>query len=155
MAPANLGRWLEGVYLELAPVLLDSGADFPAAAAAMLAIVAGVGENTKVSIDLGADPLTASVGEREAPSLDDVLSVAASVAGGSGVRTITVDGPAFHGRGANAAWELAGVIGAATDYLRLLTGTGVGMGISDALRQISNRVPIENFADDDRFVKRG
>ncbi|MEX0579933.1 MAG: methylmalonyl-CoA mutase small subunit [Mycobacterium sp.] len=148
VAPANLGRWLEGVYLELAPVLLDSGADFPAAAAAMLAIVAGVGENTTVSIDLGADPLTASVGEREAPSLDDVLVVAASAAGGSGVRTITVDGPAFHGRGANAAWELAGVIGAATDYLRLLTGTGVGMGVSDALRQISFRL----VADADQFM---
>lgn len=148
VAPANLRRWLEGVYLELAPVLLDSGADFPAAAAAMLAIVAGVGENTTVSIDLGADPLTASVGERAAPSLDDVLSVAASVAGRSGVRTITVDGPAFHDRGANAAWELAGVIGAATDYLRLLTGTGVGMGISDALRQISFRL----VADADQFM---
>lgn len=146
--PADLGRWLAGVYLELAPVLLDSGADFPAAAEAMLAIVAEAGANTTVSIDLGADPLTASVGERPAPSLDDVLCVAASVAAGSGVRTITVDGPAFHDRGANAAWELAGVIGAATDYLRLLTGTGVGIGISDALRQISFRL----VADADQFM---
>jgi len=146
--PADLGRWLAGVYLELAPVLLDSGADFPAVAEAMLAIVAEAGANTTVSIDLGADPLTASVGERAAPSLDDVLCVAASVAAGSGVRTITVDGPAFHDRGANAAWELAGVIGAATDYLRLLTGTGVGIGISDALRQISFRL----VADADQFM---
>ena len=59
-----------------------------------------------------------------------------------------MDGPAFHGRGANAAWELAGVIGAATDYLRLLTGTGVGMGISDALRQISFLL----VADADQFM---
>ena len=146
VAPADLARWLEGVYLELAPVLLDSGADFSAAAEAMLALVAGAGESATLSIDLGADPLTAALSHRPAPTVSEVLAVAASVAGRSGVRTITVDGAAFHDCGSNAAWELAGVIGAATDYLRLETGAGVD--VAQALHQISFRL----VADDDQFM---
>ena len=41
VAAADVDRLLEGVYLDLAPVLLDAGADLPAAADAMLALVAG------------------------------------------------------------------------------------------------------------------
>lgn len=135
IAPTDLDRWLEGVYLELAPVLLDAGAEFAAAAEAMLALVAGAGDRTTLSIDLGADPLTASLSGRTCPTVAEVLATTAAVSGTPGVRTITVDGPAFHDRGANAAWELAGVIGAGTDYLRLQTGSGVD--VAHALRQIS------------------
>ena len=72
--------------------------------------------------------------------------VAANVAGTAGVRAITVDGPAFHNRGANAAWELAGALGAAVDYVRALVDAGID--VADALRQISFRL----VADDDQFV---
>ena len=146
VAPGDLARWLEGVYLELAPVLLDAGADFAAAAQVMLALVAGADDSSTVSIDLGADPLTAALSGRNAPTVAEVLAVAAAVAGKVGVRTITVDGPAFNDRGANASWELASVIGAATDYLRLQTGAGIEL--TAALRQISFRLA----ADDDQFM---
>ncbi|MBJ7399436.1 methylmalonyl-CoA mutase small subunit [Mycolicibacterium sp.] len=146
VAPGDLARWLEGVYLELAPVLLDAGADFAAAAEVMLALVAGADNSRTVSIDLGADPLTAALSGRNAPTVAEVLAVAATVAGKPGVRTITVDGPAFNDRGANASWELAGVIGAATDYLRLQTGSGIEL--TAALRQISFRLA----ADADQFM---
>ena len=148
IAPGQLDRWLEGVYLELAPVLLDAGSDFPAAAHAMLALVAGADDDKRaaMSIDLGADPLTATFSGCSAPTVEDVLAVATSVAGRGGVRTITVDGPAFHTRGAGAAWELAGAVGAAIDYLRLLTAAGVTA--VDALHQISFRLA----ADDDQFM---
>jgi len=146
VAPGDLARWLEGVYLELAPVLLDAGADFAAATQALLALVAGADDSSNLSIDLGADPLTAVLSGRNAPTVADVLAVAATVTGKPGVRTITVDGPAFNDRGANAAWELAGVIGAATDYLRLQTG--VGIELTAALRQISFRLA----ADGDQFM---
>jgi methylmalonyl-CoA mutase len=99
-----------------------------------------------MSIDLGADPLTAPLSGLPAPAVDDVLAVAAALAGRPGVRAITVDGPAFHNRGANAAWELAGVIAAATDYLRLLADAGVEIG--EALSLISFRL----VADDDQFM---
>lgn len=146
VAPADLGTWLTGVYLELAPILLDAGSGFRAAAEAMLALVAASGGSATVSIDLGADPLTAPISGRGAPSVDDVIAVAAAVAGNRGVRTITIDGTAFNDRGACAAWELAGAIAAATDYLRLQTGAGIG--VSDAMRGISFRL----VADADQFM---
>lgn len=145
---ADLDRWLEGVYLELAPIVIDAGAEFRSAAEAILALVGGADEATRaaMSIDLGADPLTADLADRSAPDLDDVLAVAGGLAGRPGVRTITLDGPAFHNRGANAGWELAGVIAAATDYLRLLAEAGIG--VPDALAQISFRL----VANDDQFM---
>ncbi len=146
--PGDLPRWLDGVYLELAPVLINAGAHFRAVAEPTLALVAGSDESSRarMSIDLGADPLTAPLSGLAAPAVDDVISVAAALAGRSGIRAITVDGPAFHNRGANAAWELAGVIAAATDYLRLLADAGVEVGA--ALPLISFRLA----ADDDQFM---
>lgn len=151
IAPGELGRLLEGVYLELAPVMLDAGADFTSAAEAMLALIAGADDATAaaMSIDLGADPLTAQLWgkpQSDTAPIDDVIAVAASVGGRPGVRAITVDGPAFCDHGANAAWELAGVIGAAAEYLRMLTGAG--LDVPTALGHISFRLA----ADDDQFM---
>jgi methylmalonyl-CoA mutase len=148
IAAADLDRWLAGVYLELAPILVDAGAQFRAAADSLLALVAGADDATRaqMSIDLGADPLTAQFSGRPTAAAADVLELAGALAGRPGVRAITVDGPAFHNRGANASWELAGVVGAATDYLRLLTDAGIEIG--EALPLISFRL----VADDDQFM---
>lgn len=148
VAPGQLDRWLEGVYLELAPVLLDAGVHFPVAAQAVLALVAGADDarRASMSIDLGADPLTAVLSGTDTSTVEEVLAVATAVAAKRGVRTITIDGPAFHNRGAGAAWELAGVICAALDYLRLQTAAGIAA--VDALHQISFRLA----ADDDQFM---
>lgn len=148
VAPADVDRLLEGVYLELAPVIVDAGADFVSAAEAVLAVVAGAdeGRRAEMSIDLGADPLTEPLSGLGAPAVEDVVRIATELAGKPGVRAITVDGAAFHNRGANAAWELAGAIGAAVEYVRLLAGAGAD--IAHALRQISFRL----VADDDQFL---
>ncbi len=148
VAPEQLDRLLEGVYLSMAPVILDAGADYPAACGAMLALVAEVepDQRTTLSIDLGADPLTAALSDRPAPAIEEVVAVASRVAADHGVRAITVDGPAFHNLGANATWELAGSVAAAVAYLRVLTESGLPVG--QALRQISFRLA----ADDDQFM---
>ena len=148
VAPEELDELLEGVYLSMAPVILDAGADYSAACDAMLALVAEVepDQRATLSIDLGADPLTAALSDRPAPAIEDVVAVATRVAGDRGVRAITVDGPAFHNLGANATWELAGSIAAAVAYLRVLTESGIPVG--QALRQISFRLA----ADDDQFM---
>ena len=151
LAAVDLPRVLEGVYLELAPLLLDAGADFRAAAEVLLELIAGAEAAQAVpAIDFGADPLTAPLAKRAAPSVDDVLAVAVAAAatgsGRLGVRTVTVDGRAFHNLGASAGWELAGVISAGAEYLRLLIGSG--LTVADALRQISFRLA----ADDDQFM---
>jgi methylmalonyl-CoA mutase len=145
----ELDRLLDGVFLDLVPVVLDAGADYTAASDAVLALLTDLDDDqrSRLSVDLGADPLTAPLSARPAPGIADVVAVAAKVAGYDGhVRAITVDGPAFHDRGASASWELAGSIGAAVDYLRLL-GDG-GVAPRDALRQISFRFA----ADDDQFM---
>ena len=148
VAAADLEKLLSGVYLDLAPVILDAGADYPAACDALLALVDQLDPDKRatVSIDLGADPLTAKLSGRAAPSTEQVVAVATRVAGARGVRAITVDGPAFHNLGANATWELAGSIAAAVAYLRVLTESGIAVG--EALRHISFRLA----ADDDQFM---
>jgi methylmalonyl-CoA mutase len=146
---AELDRLLEGVYLELAPIVVEAGADFTAAAQAVTALVAGLAEEKRpsLSIDLGADPLTAGLTGRAAPALEEVVSVASGLADYSGaVRAVTVDGPTLHGLGASAAWELAGAIAAGVEYARALADGGVPVG--EALRQISFRFA----ADDDQFM---
>ena len=145
----ELDRLLEGVFLELVPVVLDAGADFAAAADSVLALVADLDDErrARLSVDLGADPLTAVLSGRAAPPTDEVVATAAkAVAYDGGVRAVTVDGPAFHDLGANASWELAGAIAAGVSYLRLLVDAGVSA--PDALRQISFRFA----ADDDQFM---
>jgi methylmalonyl-CoA mutase len=164
----DLDRRLEGVYLEMVPIVLEAGDDYTGAAESVLALVAALPQDKRgeLSIDVGADPLTAGFGERcssastrpggdqtagldtDAPvALDEVTTLAARLAEfGGGVRAITVDGPALHNRGANASWELAGAIAAGVDYLRALVAGG--LDVADALRQISFRFA----ADDDQFM---
>ncbi|MGV0874307.1 methylmalonyl-CoA mutase small subunit [Mycolicibacterium sp. XJ879] len=146
---AELDQLLDGVFLDLVPVVLDAGSDYVSAAEAILALLTDFDDDqrARLSLDLGADPLTAAVSGRPAPDIADVVQTAAKVTGHDGhVRAITVDGPAFHNIGANASWELAGSIAAAVTYLRLLGNGGVG-GV-DAVRQISFRLA----ADDDQFM---
>jgi methylmalonyl-CoA mutase len=149
VAAAELDRLLEGVFLDLVPVTLDAGADYAVAVDSLLPLVTDLDDDqrTRLSVDLGADPLTAPLSGRAAPSPADVVAVAAKVTGyDGGVRAITVDGPAFHNLGASTSWELAGAIAAGVSYLRLV-GEG-GLSVSDALRQISFRFA----ADDDQFT---
>lgn len=144
--PAQLEQLLTGVYLDLVPVILDAGADYSAAVEVLLSLVAKLDKPTALSVDLGADPLTAPLAGRRSPSLDEVVAAATNAAQTRGVRAISVDGPTFHNLGANAAWELAGSIAAAVAYLRVLEGSGLPIG--KALRQISFRLA----ADDDQFM---
>jgi methylmalonyl-CoA mutase len=149
VSAAQLDRLLEGVFVDLVPIVLDAGADYVAAADAALALLTGLDDDqrSRLSVDLGGDPLTAPLSERSAPSVADVVAVAAKLSGyDGGVRAITVDGPAFHNLGASASWELAGSIAAAVEYLRAL-GEG-GIEPRNALRQISFRFA----ADDDQFM---
>ena len=147
---ADVDRLLEGVFLDLVPVVLEvSGTQYVAAADAVLALVTDMDDDqrSRLSLDLGADPLTAPLSGRPAAELSDVVAMAAKVTGyDGGVRAITVDGPAFHHLGASASWELAGSVAAGVAYLRTLTDGGIG--VADALRQIAFRFA----ADDDQFM---
>lgn len=150
--PAELDRLLEGVFLDLVPVVLEiagDGSTFVAAVDAMLALLTGLEDDqrSRLSVDLGADPLTATLGNRLTPGPGDVVATAERVAGfGGRVRTITVDGPAFHNLGASASWELGAALAAGVAYLRLLVDSG--LPTAAAIGQISFRFA----ADDDQFT---
>jgi methylmalonyl-CoA mutase len=149
VAAADVDRLLEGVFVDLVPVVFEAGSEFLLAADSALGLLTDLDDDqrSRLSLDLGADPLTAPLSARPAPNVADVVATAAKVTGyDGGVRAITVDGPAFHNLGASASWELAGSVAAAVAYLRLL-GDG-GVAVPDALRQISFRFA----ADDDQFM---
>jgi methylmalonyl-CoA mutase len=148
-AATHLDRLLDGVFMDLVPVVLDAGADYAAASDALLALLTDLDndQRSRLSVDLGADPLIAPLSGRPAPGVADVVAVAGKVTDyDGGVRAITVDGPAFHNLGASASWELAAAVAAAVSYLRLLVDGG--LAARDALRQISFRFA----ADDDQFM---
>lgn len=147
---AELRGVFDDVYLDLVPVLLDgAGAgDYATAAETMLALVDALDPDNRanLSVDLGADPLTAPLTDRPAPSIDEVVAVAARAAAHPGVRAIAVNGPALHNLGAGASGELAAGLAAAVAYLRVLTEAG--LSVADAARQVSFRIA----ADDDQFI---
>jgi methylmalonyl-CoA mutase len=149
-AAADVDRLLDGVFLDLVPVVFEApGADYRATTEKVVALLADLDDDqrARLSVDLGADPLTAGFSGRDAAPEADVVAAATQLSEYSGrVRAVTIDGPAFHNRGAGAAWELAASIAAGVAYLRIL-GDG-GIAADEALRQISFRYA----ADDDQFM---
>lgn len=146
---AELDRLLDGVFLDLVPVIFEGVVDLAGTADAVLPLLANLDDDqrSRLSIDLGVDPLTAPLSGRPATTESHLGATVAKLIGhGGGVRAITVDGPAFHNLGASAAWELAGSVAAAVAYLRIFSDHGVAT--PDALRQISFRYA----ADDDQFM---
>lgn len=145
----QLDRVFEGVFLDLVPVILDAGTHVAGAADQLLTLVQpfDADQRARLSIDLGADPLTAPLSGRTAATETDVVATAAKLTEyAGGVRAVTVDAAALHNLGASASLELAGAIAAGVAYLRLLTESG--LSVADALRQISFRFA----ADDDQFA---
>ncbi|MHA0287107.1 methylmalonyl-CoA mutase small subunit [Mycobacterium sp. C3-094] len=151
--PADLARVLAGVYLDLVPIVVEvagAGPVYRTTAETLLGMLADLDEDqrSRLSVDLGGDPLLAPLADRAAPTLAEVTAVAQAAAQDfdGHVRAVTVDGPALHDLGANASWELGAAIGAGVAYLRALLDAG--LPVATALRQISFRVA----ADDDQFM---
>lgn len=129
--PAELPRVLAGVLLDLAPVVLDPGADFTTAADILLGVFRDRGVPAdQVRGNLGADPVTthARTGTAPAPGAD--LAAAAELAVRvhaefPGLQAIAVDGQPYHEAGASEAQELGAATAAGVAYLRALTAAGL------------------------------
>ncbi|MER5806579.1 methylmalonyl-CoA mutase family protein [Streptomyces sp. NPDC002033] len=127
--PADgLARALEGVYLDLAPVVLDAGAGYDEAARALLALYAerGVAPGDARAC-LGVDPLghEARTGEALDPAPGAALAREAA-ASWPGVRALSVDALPYHEAGGSAAEELGLSLATGVAYLRTLTEAGLG-----------------------------
>ncbi|WP_436531999.1 methylmalonyl-CoA mutase subunit beta [Actinoplanes sp. HUAS TT8] len=134
--PSVLPAALDGVYLDLAAVVLDPGPNFVAAAEALFALL---DEPLKARGGLGADPLgwQARTGEA-ATGLGDAAALAVRCAADyPGLRAITVDATVYHEAGASDAEELACALAAGVAYLRVLTDAG--LPIEKALGQLEFR----------------
>ncbi|MFF7234851.1 methylmalonyl-CoA mutase subunit beta [Streptomyces collinus] len=124
---ADLPRALDGVYLDLAPVVLDAGADTESAAAALLRLYEDRGVDPKtVRGNLGADPL----GHQARTGTPQDLAPAAALAARCaerypGLRALTVDALPYHEAGGSAAQELGASLATGVAYLRELTGAGL------------------------------
>ena len=123
--PSALAATLEGVELDLIGLRLDAGAQAPAFAEALAALVearrlgsAGLG------IDLGFDPVAlAACGQEAEPGAASALVRLAAEAGLAG-RPLLCDGRTWHEAGAGEARELALVLASGVSEWRQLEAAG-------------------------------
>ncbi|GAA2706668.1 methylmalonyl-CoA mutase family protein [Actinoplanes palleronii] len=134
---------LDGVYLDLAPVVLDAGDAFrPAANAWFDLLAARKVEPGKAAGGFGADPLGWRARTGAVDGLDAALRDAAALAGrcaadAPGLRAITVDATVYHDAGGSEVEELACAAAAGVAYLRVLTDSG--LSVRAALGQLDFR----------------
>ncbi|MEU5042491.1 methylmalonyl-CoA mutase subunit beta [Streptomyces griseorubiginosus] len=136
---ASLGQVLDGVYLDLAPVALDAGRQFPEAAEELLRLYGerGIaGESARGS--LGADPLGHQARTGEELDFAPVVPLARRCAEAyPGLRALTVDALPYHEAGGSAAQELGASIATGVAYLRALTEAG--LSVEQACAQLEFR----------------
>ncbi|WP_351222416.1 methylmalonyl-CoA mutase subunit beta [Streptomyces sp. NPDC002133] len=124
---SSLGRVLDGVLLDLAPVVLDAGRDVEPAARELLRLFEERGvAGDAARGNLGADPLghEARTGEALdfAPAAGLALRCSQEYAG---LRALTVDTLPYHEAGGSAAQELGCSLATGVAYLRELTEAGL------------------------------
>ncbi|KAA0920094.1 methylmalonyl-CoA mutase [Dietzia sp. ANT_WB102] len=150
----DLAAVLKDVYLDLAPVTFDSGADLTEVAEAFLALLderrsAGDGVTNRAAViaDLGASPVTSAYAGADSIGLDAAVRLAARVSEREEtIRTFVADGTVFHADGAGDAQELAYSVAAGLEYVRALISAG--LSAEAALGQVSFRLA----ATDDQFA---
>lgn len=121
---SSLERVLDGVYLDLAPIVLDGDVD---AARAMLRIY-------------DQAPLLASEVRGNlalVPSGEALDVIRQAVEQFPGLRTVVVDALPFHDAGGSDAEELSASLALAVSYLRALTDAG--LGVEQAFAQLEFR----------------
>lgn len=145
----SLEHVLRDVYLDLAPVVLDAGADTEATADEFLTLIAGRPVLPEaVRGNLGADP----IGLRARTGGTDVdLDLVARLAHrcrdeAPGLRAVTVDATVHHDAGGSDAEELGASLATGLAYLRALTEAGLD------LEQAFDQLDFRYAANADQFL---
>ncbi|QOV34539.1 methylmalonyl-CoA mutase small subunit [Streptomyces ferrugineus] len=123
----DLGRALDGVYLDLAPVVLDAGGDVEPAARELLRLYEERGVAKEAARgNLGADPLGLAARTGRSSEFAPAASLARLCAEEyPGLRALTVDALPYHEAGGSAAQELGSSLATGVAYLRELTEAGL------------------------------
>ncbi|MFI6944031.1 methylmalonyl-CoA mutase family protein [Streptomyces sp. NPDC050418] len=135
----GLARALDGVYLDLAPIALDSGAQFPQAARELLRLHTERGTPAAdIRGSLGGDPLGYEARTGRVQDFAPVAEYAAQLAAGyPGLKALTVDALPYHEAGASAGQELGASLATGVAYLRQLTDAG--LSVQEAAGQLEFR----------------
>jgi methylmalonyl-CoA mutase len=138
---ADLERVLDGVYLDLAPIVLDAGTDTAAATAAWLGLAAKRSiEPGDLAGSAGADPLGHEARTGIETPLGILAEVANQIAGYPKLRAATVDATIYHDAGGSDSDEIAIATAVGVAYLRALTDAG--LDVQGALRQLEFRFAV-------------
>jgi len=141
LAVDDLGRALDGVYLDLAPIVLDAGTDTRAASSAFLTLVTQRGVSAdEVAGSLGADPIGVRARTGAAADLGLLAELAADSASFPRLRVATVDGTVYNDAGGSDCDELAISTAVGVAYLRALTDGG--LAVDDALDTLEFRIAV-------------
>lgn len=137
---ARLDEALSGVRVDLAPVILDAGADYPAAADALLDLFTehDVPAGDAVG-SIGADPIGLRARTGQEHDVSHAARLAVQLAGSHPrLRTMIADGLPYHEAGGSDSQELGALIATGVAYLRALTTAG--MDVSDAAANVEFRL---------------
>ncbi|MFE4667256.1 methylmalonyl-CoA mutase family protein [Streptomyces sp. NPDC056716] len=135
---AALASVLDGVYLDLAPVVLEAGAEVEPAARELLRLAEERGVAPEaLRGNLGADPLGFEARTGQRPYDLAQLAGLARLAAPTGLRALTVDALPYHEAGGSAAQELGASLATGVAYLRELTGAG--LSAAEACAQLEFR----------------
>ncbi|HEY3736303.1 MAG TPA: methylmalonyl-CoA mutase family protein [Jatrophihabitans sp.] len=139
--PAELAVALDGVYLDLAPVVLDAGAMTVEATDALLSLAASRGvAPAELRGSLGADPIGDAARFGGQSDLAVLAELAEKVRDYPNLQIATVAATVVHLAGANDTQELAYATAVGVAYLRALTAAG--LTVDEALDRIEFRFAV-------------
>ncbi|MFE7933927.1 methylmalonyl-CoA mutase family protein [Streptomyces sp. NPDC057456] len=144
---ASLGPVLDGVYLDLAPVVLDAGSDVDSAARELLRLYEERGVAKEAARgNLGADPLGHEARTGRTYDFAPVAGLARECAEAyPGLRALTVDALPYHEAGGSAAQELGCSMATAVSYLRELTEAGLPLELACAQLEFRYAATADQF----------
>ncbi|MEU4801952.1 methylmalonyl-CoA mutase family protein [Actinosynnema sp. NPDC023587] len=137
---------LADVYLDLAPVVVDAGADFREAGLAMLRVWGRRAVPAdEVRGNVGADPLGVRARTGAAADFAALHDLVREARDFPALRVVVVDGLPFHEAGGSDAQELGASLAAGVAYLRELTGLGLSADAAARLLEFRYAATADQF----------
>jgi methylmalonyl-CoA mutase len=156
-APDDLDRAIQGVYLDMAPVVLSAAGEVTdlQAAQALAGVLRSRGVTPDPGTCLGVDPVGRALRSPGSPpdsaALIAVVGDSSRLATELGVRALVVDGTAAHDAGAGDAGELGYALAVGVAYLRALAASGLAAEQSLRLMEFRLAATADQFATIAKF----